>query len=107
MNSTTKRLAQLHFFVQNDPWLAICTVAQCLTRSSRNRSLVASVCLLTSLAAGLEMGLDGVCVKTFFSPLAQGHICYIMRRYSLAPAHQHDVGVIVTFGSWHGLFTTL
>ena len=66
MNSTTKRLAQLHFFVQNDPWLAICTVAQCLTRSSRNRSLVASVCLLTSLAAGLEMGLDGVCVKTFF-----------------------------------------
>ena len=28
MNSTTKRLAQLHFFVQNDPWLAICTVAQ-------------------------------------------------------------------------------
>ena len=30
MNATTKRLAQLHFFVQNDPWLAICTVAQVL-----------------------------------------------------------------------------
>ena len=28
MNANTKRLAQLHFFVQNDPWLAICTVAQ-------------------------------------------------------------------------------
>ena len=30
MNANTKRLAQLHFFVQNDPWLAICTVAQVL-----------------------------------------------------------------------------
>ena len=26
MNANTKRLAQLHFFVQNDPWLVICTV---------------------------------------------------------------------------------
>ena len=25
MNATTKSLAQLHFFVQNDPWLAICS----------------------------------------------------------------------------------
>ena len=86
-----KKVGPTSLFCTKRPWLAICTVAQCLTRSSRNRSLVASVCLLTSLAAGLEMGLDGVCVKTFFSPLAQGHICYIMRRYSLAPAHQHDV----------------
>ena len=30
MNATTKRWSQLHFFVQNDPWLAICTVAQVL-----------------------------------------------------------------------------
>ena len=30
MNANTKRLAQLHFFVQNEPWLAICTVAQVL-----------------------------------------------------------------------------
>jgi ElaB/YqjD/DUF883 family membrane-anchored ribosome-binding protein len=30
MNETTKSLAQAHFFVQNDPWLAICTVAQVL-----------------------------------------------------------------------------
>ena len=25
-----KKVGQLHFFVQNDPWLAICTVAQVL-----------------------------------------------------------------------------
>ena len=30
MNANTRRLAQLHFFVQNDPWLEICTVAQVL-----------------------------------------------------------------------------
>ena len=30
MNANTKRLAQLHFLVQNDPWLAIWTVAQVL-----------------------------------------------------------------------------
>jgi len=30
MNAATKSLAQLHFFVQNDPWLEICTVAQVL-----------------------------------------------------------------------------
>ena len=28
--NATKRLAQLHLFVQYDPWLAICTVAQVL-----------------------------------------------------------------------------
>ena len=30
MNANTKRWSQLHCFVQNDPWLAICTVAQVL-----------------------------------------------------------------------------
>ena len=30
MNANTKRWSQLHFLVQNDPWLAICTVAQVL-----------------------------------------------------------------------------
>jgi hypothetical protein len=30
MNANTKRWSQLHFFVQNDPWLAIGTVAQVL-----------------------------------------------------------------------------
>ena len=28
VNATTKMLAQLHVFVQNDLWLAICIVAQ-------------------------------------------------------------------------------
>ena len=30
MNETTKNLAQAHLFIQNDPWPAICTVAQVL-----------------------------------------------------------------------------
>jgi hypothetical protein len=30
MNETTKGLAHAHFFIQNDPWLAICTVARVL-----------------------------------------------------------------------------